>query len=434
MGGFVRFNREKFSGVFDDLLQATRAMVEALEGVGDPREICMIQAMKQLETYMEDLLSAVDSGKKMLWHGGLISPEIFLAFENVHPYALEIPCALLSFLDPEGVNDYIDAAENLGIPSDVCPVDKAVIGATLEEIQPPADIIVIPTTPCDSIITGHQILERLVEAPVFYCDVPYSHDDRGVELYSHHIWKIIGQIEEICHTRMDWDKCREHVKLANEVTEFFLAENEMRKLSPCPHPGKLSTVQTILNYLGSGTTGARDVAKFILEDSKRLAAEKKGALVEERLRLLWYMPEPFYDLALHDWQEDEYGAITALTMFGHATTTLIDPSTPDSIVRGYAWKMMNTPMTRQFRGPYEYFMDDFITALEGWNVDAAFFPFIVSCKHSQALHGFVREACREREIPLGIVDYDHFDSRPVSIDRIHSSIADFLETQVLPLK
>jgi benzoyl-CoA reductase/2-hydroxyglutaryl-CoA dehydratase subunit BcrC/BadD/HgdB len=325
----------------------------------------------------------------------------------------------------------VDAAENFGLPADICPADKGFLGAVLLEAMPPASVVVAPTSPCDSAITAYQILEKLIDAPILQCDVPYWQNERGIDLYAHHIWKMIHKVEEACRTKMDWDRCREAIKLANECIENFISENEMRKLSPCPHPGKLGFYQFMLTCLSTGTVEGRDASRFILDDSRRLAAEKKGALAEEKVRLMMYNPDPFYDLGVHDWLEDEFGAITALSFFGHATQTLIDPSTPETIVRDYAWKMMNICMARQYRGPHEFFMDDFISVLEGWNVDAVIVPALIQCKHGQATHGFIREACREREKPLLLLEFDPMDARPVSQEKIHSTIAEWMETQVM---
>jgi benzoyl-CoA reductase subunit B len=432
MGSSATHDREKFEEVFEELFTALQNMGEAMEMVGDPRETCSIEVIKGLSTYFKDIFSAVADGKKILWHGGLTSPELFYGFENVQPYALEIPIGMLAFLDPDGANQYVDLAEDIGMPSDICALDKALLGSAIARIHPPGDVVIIPTAPCDSILSGHQILEKLMDVPVIYWDMPYAKDDRAIDFYAKHVWSGIQKIEERLNTRMDWDKCREHIRLGNELTELLLTENEMRKLSPCPHCGKLGTTTTMLNYIACGTSYARDIARKIVEDSKRLAAEKKGALENERLRMLWYYPDPLYDLAVHDWLEDEYSAITVLTMFGHATFTFIDPSTPESIVRSYAWKMMNACMARQLRGPYEYFMDDFLRCAEDYRADAAVFPIVLPCKHSQAMHGFVREACREIGLPLLTPNYEPVDSRPVSIENLHAQLAEFMENQLLP--
>jgi benzoyl-CoA reductase/2-hydroxyglutaryl-CoA dehydratase subunit BcrC/BadD/HgdB len=434
MASFVKFNQKKFNDVFSGLLMGIEGMNEAMQGIGDPRDACMVEAMKVFETYIKDILTAVDNGKKILFHCGIISPEIFLAFENVQPYAMEIPFVIHSFLDPEHANEFIDIAEGLGMPPDVCCLDKGFLGFTLKEVNPPAAFVVTPTTPCDSLIVGHQILERLIDAPFAHLEIPYWQDQRAVDLFSHHIWKTIKAIEEVCHTKMDWDKCRENILLANEVTENFMEENEMRKLIPCPHSGKIGSIQQILNYAAAGTVGARDASKFIIEDSKKLAAKKQGALANERARTMWYYPDPLHDLGLHDWLEDEYNTITVMTMFGHATQTLIDPSTPESIVKGWAWKMMNTAMTRQLRGTAESYLDDMISVMKGWSIDGAVIPLVIPCKHGQALFGFVRDACRELNMPVMFAEYDPLDPRPVTAEELRNKVAEFLETQVLPLK
>ena len=307
----IQFNRAKFNEVFNDHLIAVQNMAEAMEAIGDPRDVCVVEVMKAIKIHLQELFDAVESGKKMLWHEFLFFPEIFRGFPDVHPFFAELLCGFLPMLDPEGLNPYIDAAENLGLPADICPADKGLIGAVLQEVQPPVDMDVAPTSPCDSAITAYQILQQLIEAPVVQCDVPYWQNERGVDLYEHHIWKMIRTVEEVCKTKMDWDRCKESMILANDAIESFIAENELRKLSPCPHAGKLGFYQFLTLSATSGTELGRDVCRFILEDAKRLAAEKKGAVEDEKVRLLMYNPDPFYDLAVHDWMEDEFGAVTA---------------------------------------------------------------------------------------------------------------------------
>jgi benzoyl-CoA reductase/2-hydroxyglutaryl-CoA dehydratase subunit BcrC/BadD/HgdB len=431
MGRGIQYNEEKFCNVTNDNLIALRGMAEVIEEIGDRRDVCTVPSLRAVVRYYEDLMNAVQAQKKILWHEFLFFPELFAGFENVHPFMAETHGAFLPVLDPELINPYVDAAENVGLPADICPADKSLLGCILEEIMPPVDMVVAPTSPCDSAITAYQIIGQLIDVPVFQADMPYWQDERGVDLYSHHIKKMIKRIEEVCNTKMDWDRCREHIELANESIEYFIEECEMRKLTPCPHPGKLGFFQFLLLTIASGSDYMRDLCRFITEDSKKLVAEKKGAVETEKARLMMYNPDPFYDVGVHDWLEDEFGAVTVISFFGHATQSLIDPSTPESIVRDYAWKMMNICMARQYRGPHEFFMDDFITALEGWNVDAVIVPALIQCKHGQATHGFIRDACREHEKPLLLLEFDPFDARPVSIDTIHQKIEEFLETQVL---
>jgi hypothetical protein len=52
----------------------------------------------------------------------------------------------------------------------------------------------------------------------------------------------------------------------------------------------------------------------------------------------------------------------------------------------------------------------------------------IGCKNTQALLGILRERCRDRHIPLLVIDYDLADSRVVSADSIREQVARFMET------
>jgi hypothetical protein len=72
--------------------------------------------------------------------------------------------------------------------------------------------------------------------------------------------------------------------------------------------------------------------------------------------------------------------------------------------------------------------------MDNWNIDAVIIPALLECKHGQGTHGFARQACRERDMPLLLVEYSPMDPRPVSGDQVHTTIGEFLESQVLPRK
>jgi hypothetical protein len=173
----IKYKGERFHEVFEEQLAAVQSMIVAMEAIGDRREVCVIQIMKAVEKWLGELLEIVDLGeKKILWHEFLFFPEIFYGFPDVHPMMAEVLAGFLPVLDPEGLNAYIDASENMGLPADICPADKGLLGSVLLGALPPADVVVAPTSPCDSAITGYQILAKLVDAPVLQCDVPYWQD------------------------------------------------------------------------------------------------------------------------------------------------------------------------------------------------------------------------------------------------------------------
>ncbi|NNK00197.1 MAG: 2-hydroxyacyl-CoA dehydratase, partial [Desulfatitalea sp.] len=304
----VGFNRDNFLEFFGDIKIANQSMAAVMEATEDPRDAGVVKIMGLLEGTVDKLMDAVNSGgKKILWHSGVLSPEMFFCFDNVEPFAMEVPIFMVSFCDPDGVGEYIDIAEQIGMPSDICGTDKGTLGFALQEMLPPADMVVLGTVPCDSVMCGHQVMEKLMDSPFCYLDMPEIPDERGLDLIVHHIKKMIKQIEVNLNTRLDWDKFKHHIELANAQQEYLLAENELRRMTPCPHGGRLGTITSFLNFIASGTEAGRDVAKFIYEDAKRLVAAGKGVVNgQERGRLMWYYPDPLYDLGIHDWLEDDY--------------------------------------------------------------------------------------------------------------------------------
>jgi benzoyl-CoA reductase/2-hydroxyglutaryl-CoA dehydratase subunit BcrC/BadD/HgdB len=429
----IKFNKKVFDEVHKETILATQNMAESMIGIDDYRDACTVAIIKSAGDVFQDIFDAVDSGKKkIVWHEFELAPEIFLGFPDVRPYMAECLTGFIPMIDPEMLIPFLEAAEGV-ISSELCPAAKGFLGTLLKEAMPPCDLVVMPTTPCDSFGTTYQVAERLIDGPLYTIDVPYWNDDRSIDYYADQIWKMIRFTEETLKTKMDWDLLREVIKVSNETTEYWQAENEMRKLSPCPHGGKVNFYAFELSFIGHGMKTVRDCFKFILEDSKKLAAEKKGVIPGgEKARLLLYNPDPFWNAGIHDWIEDEYKVVTAFSFFGHATPTPIDPSTPETMVRDFAWKCMNLCMARQYRGPMEYLIDDLTHVMDNWNVDGVIFPALLECKHGQATHGFVSDACRERDMPLLLLEFSPMDNRPVSAEQMSAKIGEWLETTLLP--
>ena len=57
-----------------------------------------------------------------------------------------------------------------------------------------------------------------------------------------------------------------------------------RRLIPCPHGGKVNFYAFLLNFPATGEQSVRDCGKFILENSKKLAAQKKKAWWKAEIR------------------------------------------------------------------------------------------------------------------------------------------------------
>jgi hypothetical protein len=92
------------------------------------------------------------------------------------------------------------------------------------------------------------------------------------------------------------------------------------------------------------------------------------------------------------------------------------------------------PMSRQFKGPIDYFIDDYLRMCTDYQADFAIFAGHVACKHGLGGIGLFREASREADIPLLYFEFDMFDPRVTPVETIQDDITHFIEDVVRPRK
>jgi hypothetical protein len=88
---------------------------------------------------------------------------------------------------------------------------------------------------------------------------------------------------------------------------------------------------------------------------------------------------------------------------------------------------MEGPMARHTRGPSENFFNDLFHLYEQFSLDMIWMAGHIGCKNTMALNGIFREKCRERGIPLLIINYDLADTRVVSPAQVRRQAEEFME-------
>jgi hypothetical protein len=102
------------------------------------------------------------------------------------------------------------------------------------------------------------------------------------------------------------------------------------------------------------------------------------------------------------------------------------------MLRGLADKIFQHNMVRSFhRGLIDNYIDEFIRVYEDYRANCALILGHNMDKNRGVLRSLLREVCRERRIPLLIMDFDTFDPRTVSEGTILHNIEQFFTTVVL---
>jgi len=389
----------------------------------DPESKGMNAVVGGFRLFMEGMFAAMDEGKPVVWHNCGCSPELIRGLENVQT----VPIELLTVLqDLVGDVDYtmalIDEAEAHGVAPEVCSIDKAAIGAVLKDLYPEPDCMLYHNTPCDSQIAAIKDLTELTKKPMLMMDVPYLSGDREVTYLAKQLREAIPFLEEHTGSKFSWDKFREVCEESNRT---------------CPQVSKLVALNTALLVAFSGDPEGTVIARAFRDEAKE-RIERGESAVEggELYRAVWYQDPLWWDLQFYDWMESELRLVIPMDLFGYyAPEALIDTSTPESMLEGLARKDLRVlPMSRQFKGPIDAYIDDYLRLCADYQADFAIFAGHVACKHGLGGIGLFREASREAGIPLLYFEFDMFDPRVTPVETIQDEIANFVNDVVKPRK
>lgn len=374
-------------------------------------------------------IRAIEEGKPLVWIHLLMTPEIFRAMD-IETFNADSYSPQMAGLRKEGPAEFIDVAENAGVPIDTCSILKGEVGAILAGQMPAPSLFVTQSHPCDAMVAGLQMVQNLVKVPTFCLDAPVWNDDRAIDYYAGQVKDMVAFLEEHTGKRLDQDRLKEVVEESNRAMELRLAVNELKRAVPCPLPYTLSWLAFQVYFASAGSPEATDFLRQLLHYTEERVKAGTGAVPEEKVRVVWGGPPMFYG-DVGGWLERQCGAVLVAILWGYEGYHYIDTSSYDSMMRGIAQKLLDQIMAREFRGPFDYYLSDFLRVYDEFKGDCLIFPGSIACKSLQATVGILKDVCRERGIPMLVVGFDLFDERVTSEEAINAQIEQFFATTVL---
>jgi len=416
--------------------QGATGMLELYEE--DPESKGMNAILKGFRNFEEDLYAAVDEGRPIVWHNCGCSPELIKGLEGVQSMPIEVLTVLQNLVgDVSYTLTMIDEAESHGLAPEVCSIDKAALGIVLKGLYPEPSCMLCHNTPCDSQIAAIKCISAHNKKPVRLLDVPYLSGEREVAYLAKQFREAIPFLEEHTGRRFDWDRFRAVCEESNRTAEYLRDWNELRRHTPCPQVSKLVALNTALLVAFSGDPKGTAIAKGFRDEAKeRIERGESTVPGGELYRAVWYQDPVWFDLQFYDWMESELKLVIPMDLFGYyAPEAMIDTSTPDSMMEGLARKALRVlPMSRQFKGPVDNFIDDYLRMCNEYSADFGIFAGHVACKHGLGGIGLFREASREAGIPVLYFEFDMFDPRVTPIETIQEELTRFIEDVVKPRK
>jgi benzoyl-CoA reductase subunit B len=366
-------------------------------------------------------------------------PELFYAMD-LEPVMLEV---LGVGMAPFNMNHpYIDQTNQMGYGDNptICNAQRPLLAIYNRGELPKADLLVYLSTPCNSLATNYQVYEHMTGIPTFTIDTPYWSYDPASEFYDEktvgYVVKqykgLISWLEEKTGHKFNVDKFQETMIRVNQARENVMEFNDLLKAVPCPvHSWEAFTNWSIMGHT-AGTQRAVEMTGWMRDHAAEEVRNGRGALPDEKIRVIWPYTHVFFDQNLFRWLEKTFSAVAIMDLLGHYHISSHDVSTVDKCFESLAMGALDYSMVDTCRGPAEFYIDYLLRFIKDYRIDCAVIPMQYACKQYYAMMGLAAEAMRrEAGIPVLLFGCDPYDSREVPPKEVRGRIEEFIKEIVM---
>ena len=359
--------------------------------------------------------------------------QIMAGFPNlIYLPAQVLPVFLCSILDQQITPPYLDAAENFGIPADVCPLPSAEAGCALRDEYPKlGTCFVACNMPCDGSVATTSYQDRYFNLPTYYFGVPIRYNEEAVQDYAvEELRGLIRFIEEQTGETFDWDAFFRAMKVYNQETEYELQKWEVNR-TPYPQmTGETFWIYRMFFYHLSGGMDPHflDTDRRVNRIMMRGYQQKKPCAPAMRHRCVeWSCPANFYpDFSV--WAENCWGINVVASMESLISDIIINTEDQDQALADLARSYQRTTMRKHTKGGYANVLDELWIVCKQYNADMVLMYDQISCKGMDGLRGVFEEQAAARGVHMLWVAQDLLDSRTISKRDMRRQVNLYMQT------
>jgi len=328
--------------------------------------------------------------------------------------------------------DLCQVAEDQGLSQDVCSYARTSIGSVFAPDKAPMgglprpDLLIASNNICGTVVKWYQYLARHFGVPLFLLDVPYVH---AGEPPAHTLTYVEAQLREMiawleAHTRrrLDERRLRRVIAHSNEAVGLWKEIRELCKARPSPlnAPDLFITMAPIVVL--RGTRWAPWYYRRLKREAEARIARREGAVVDERVRLLWDNIAIWPRLFAVFGQFTKRGACFVADTYTNAWAVSVDADDP---IRGLALAYTTVYINQQIPNRARVM----VQMVRDFGIDGAVFHSNRSCKpYSFGQYDLRRTLEREAGIPTLILEADMCDTRAFAESQLTTRIQAFMES------
>ncbi|MHA1270872.1 MAG: 2-hydroxyacyl-CoA dehydratase [Candidatus Helarchaeota archaeon] len=385
--------------------------------------------LKSLNSHFRDILDKAEAGCPIIGHHFGFPSEILHCFENVATVSFEAMPYLYSAILPQGSEYFYDVMNIYGHPYHTCSAIKGLLGMFKSGLLQ-FDLICTISGPCDNGISSYPYYAEVGKIPLFISDMPYPHDDRGIEYYTEELRRGINYISKVIGQEPDYSLMKKAIEYSNKTHEYLDEINVMRRLKPNPLESMTNPIITAAHAFMSGKPQYTQFFEDVYHIAKKRVKNHMGRRGFEKFRSIWPYMSLFFDFGFYEWMDREIGLSQILDIFNNFYFKPISVKSIDDMLEGLARKWLEYPMIRGTQTFIDTMIDDYVWAIKEYNIDLAVLTEHIGCKQLAATTQILKEALRDEGVPMCNIELDVGDKRLTSIETIKHEISEFIKTML----
>jgi benzoyl-CoA reductase/2-hydroxyglutaryl-CoA dehydratase subunit BcrC/BadD/HgdB len=250
--------------------------------------------------------------------------------------------------------DLCRVAEGDSFSCDLCSYARTSIGSILSPSRAPMkglrkpDIIVCSNNICNTIVKWFESASRYYRVPLLFIDTPFVEHELGthtLEYVEGQLGEMIAFLEGFMGKKMDDERLALVLNRSTEAVSLWQSILDACRAIPSPLncPDRFLAMAPIVCL--RGTREAQEYYEALHEEISERITRKEGAIVDERVRLLWDNIPVWFDLYGFFNSLAEKGVVFPTDTYTHIWSGVFDKNAPlKSMARVYSSIFLNRGM------------------------------------------------------------------------------------------
>jgi benzoyl-CoA reductase/2-hydroxyglutaryl-CoA dehydratase subunit BcrC/BadD/HgdB len=377
-----------------------------------------------LAKYYTRLLEAPQKGDFVAAHTVFFPVEILYAMDIVPMHTEMTTWITAMFLGDQA--ELLSAGAELGLAPEICSPHRGLAGAFHLKALPRPNVMLWSNLICDNSAKSGELVMELNDCPGFFLDRPFQQSKEEVDYFVGELKELINFLERQSGKKMNWDRLSEMVARMDKQIKLLQEIGELRKAVPSPYPFQGFLKLLSADYMYPGQPEAIEYLEALRQELTDMVKSGKGAVPNERFRLMTLFIPPLYLMGFLDKISQERGAVSVVEpLFSLWLEGGLDPSKP---LESIAKKSFLTPESRSMYGPLtEQALDEIVKAAKDYKVDGAIYWAFIGCRHTCATIKLVKDILNEIDVPMLTVDCDLVDPTINSKEDVKEKLERFFE-------